>query len=194
MCDLFCSAGNGFARRQPKPALVMIKLPSVCGVLLAMLMLGSVLSCSSGDDTTAIRELINEGAKLSEKHDISGLVGLTSDDFVGLPGNLDRREARRILWAAFRHYGALKVLHPLPSVDIKPDLRSAAAVVPFLILRENASLPKLRELYEDPQKWLEQVGDHADLYRLKLELIKPDGRWFVKKALLERFTGISFEE
>jgi hypothetical protein len=52
----------------------------------------------------------------------------------------------------------------------------------------------MKELYEDPQKWLEEVGENADLYRLKLELIKLDGRWVAKRALLERFTGVSFEE
>ena len=84
--------------------------------------------------------------------------------------------------------------HPLPSVDFKPDRRTASAVLPFLILRKDASFPKLKELYEDPQKWLEEVGENADLYRLKVELFKVDGRWVTKQALVERFTGVSFEE
>lgn len=162
--------------------------------LFPLLFLGCLLSCSSGSDTTAIRALIEEGAKLCEEHDIGGLINLTSDDFLALPGNLDRRETRRILWLAFRHYGSLKVVYPLPSVDLKPDRRTASAVFPFLILRKDASFPKLKALYEDPQKWLEEVGENADLYQLKLELFKRDGRWVTKQASLERFTGVSFEE
>jgi hypothetical protein len=167
---------------------------SICAILFPLLILGCLLSCSPGDETTAIRELIKEGAKLGEGHDISGLINLTSDDFVALPGNLDRRETRRILWLAFRHYGSFKVLYPLPSVDLKPDRCSASAGFPFLILRKDASFPKLKKLHENPQKWLEEAGENADLYRLKLELIKLDGLWVARQALLERFTGISFEE
>jgi hypothetical protein len=170
------------------------KALSICAILFPLLVLGCILSCSPGDETTAIRELIKQGAALGEEHDISGLINLTSDDFIALPGNVDRRETRRILWLTFRHYGSFRVLYPLPSVDLKPDRRSASAGFPFLILRKDASLPKLKELYEDPQKWLEEVGENADLYRLKLQLIKLDGRWVTKQALLERFTGVSFEE
>jgi hypothetical protein len=35
-----------------------------------------MLSCSSGDET-ADQELIKQGAKLGEEHDISGLINLT---------------------------------------------------------------------------------------------------------------------
>jgi hypothetical protein len=180
--------------RNIKEILFLRKALSICAILFPLLVLGCILSCSSGDETAEIRELIKRGATLGEEHDISGLINLTSDDFVALPGNLDRRETRRILWLAFRHYGSFKVLYPLPSVDLKPDRRNASAVFPFLILRKDASFPKLKELYEDPQKWLEEVGENADLYRLKLQLIKRDGRWMSRQALLERFTGVSFEE
>jgi len=163
-------------------------------IIFLPLLLGCLLSCSSGDESAAIRELIKAGAKLGEEHDIGGLFNLTSDDFVALPGELDRREIRRILWLAFRHYGSFKILYPLPRIDLKPDHRTASASFPFLILRKEASFPRLKELYEDPQRWLEEVGENADLYRLKLELIKQDSRWVAKQALLEHFTGVSFEE
>jgi hypothetical protein len=163
-------------------------------IVLPLLMLACVLSCTSRDEVTAIRELIKQGAELGEKQDIGGLIDLTSEDFVAMPGSLDRRETRSILRLAFRHYGSFKILYPLPGVDIKPDRREASAVFPFLILRKDASFPRLKDLYEDPQKWLEEVGDNADLYRLKLVLIKLDGRWAAKQALLQRFTGASFED
>ncbi len=61
-------------------------------------------------------------------------------------------------------------------------------------MKKETTLPKLKELYEDPQRWLETVGENADLYRLKLELVRDGGDWLVKEALLERFTGVSFAE
>jgi len=188
------SARNSVPFGHPEPPLALGNHLSICAIPFPLLVLACLLSCSPGDETAEIREVIKQGATLGEEHDISGLINLTTDDFVALPGNVDRRETRRILWLAFRHYGSFKVLYPLPSIDLKPDRRSASAGFPFLILRKDASFPKLEELYEDPQKWLEEVGENADLYRLKLELIKLDGRWVAKQALLERFTGVSFEE
>jgi hypothetical protein len=95
---------------------------------------------------------------------------------------------------AFRHYQDFKVLYPRPSVELKPDKRSASAIFPFLIVKKEMTLPNLKELYEDPQTWIEAVGEKADLYRLKLEWIKQDGDWLVNQARLERFTGTSFAE
>jgi len=151
-------------------------------------------SCSSKDEETAIRELVKKGATLGEEQDIKGLMNLTTEDLLVLPGDLGRQETRRILFVAFRHYQDFKILYPRPSVELKPDKRSASAVFSFLIVKKEAALPKLKELYEDPQRWLETAGENADLYRLKLECLKPNGDWLVKQARLERFTGRSFTE
>jgi hypothetical protein len=159
------------------------------------LVTGSLLSaCSSKDEETAIRELVKKGATLGEEQDIKGLINLTTEDFLALPGDLGRQETRRILFVAFRHYQDFKILYPRPSVDLKPDKRFASSVFPFLIVKKETTLPKLKELYEDPQRWLETVGENADLYRLKLECVKQNGDWLVKQARLERFTGTSFSE
>jgi len=159
------------------------------------LITGSLLAaCSSKDEETAIRELVKKGATLGEEQDIKGLINLTTEDFLSLPGDLGRQETRRILFVAFRHYQDFKILYPRPSVDLKPDKRSASSVFPFLIVKKETTLPKLKELYEDPQRWLETVGENADLYRLKLECVKQNGDWLVKQARLERFTGASFSE
>jgi hypothetical protein len=160
-----------------------------------LLITGSLLAaCSSKDEETAVRELVRKGATLGEEQDIKGLMNLTTEDFLALPGDLGRQETRRILFMAFRHYQDFKILYPQPSVELKPDKRSASAVFPFLIVKKEAALPKLKELYEDPQRWLETVGENADLYRLKLECLKQNGDWLVKQARLERFTGTSFSE
>ncbi len=151
-------------------------------------------SCSSKDEETAIRGLVKKGATLAEEQDIKGLMNLTTEDFRALPGDLGRQETRRILFVAFRHYQDFKILYPRPSVDLKPDKRSASTGFPFLIVKKETTFPKLKELYEDPQRWLETVGENADLYRMKLEWIKQDGDWLVKQARVERFTGTSFDE
>jgi hypothetical protein len=162
--------------------------------VLLLIVVGGLQSCSSKDEESAIRNLVQNGATLAEEQDIKGLMSLTTEDLLVLPGDLGRQETRRILFVAFRHYQDFKILYPRPSVDLKPDKRSASAVFPFLIVKKETTLPKLKELYEDPQRWLETVGENADLYRLKLECLKQNGDWLVKQARLERFTGTSFSE
>lgn len=163
-------------------------------VVLLLSAISGWASCSSKDEETVIRELVKKGATLGEEQDIKGLMNLTTEDFLALPGDLGRQETRRILFVAFRHYQDFKILYPRPNVELKPDKRSASAVFPFLIVKKETSLPKLKELYEDPQRWLETVGENADLYRLKLEWGKQNGDWLVRQARLERFTGRSFSE
>ncbi len=163
-------------------------------VVLLLITMSGLESCSSKDEETTIRELVKKGAKLGEEQDIKGLMNLTTEDFLALPGDLGRQETRRILFVAFRHYQDFKILYPRPNVELKPDKRSASAVFPFLIVKKEMALPKLKELYEDPQRWLETVGENADLYRLKLEWIKQNGDWLVRQARLERFTGRSFSD
>jgi hypothetical protein len=163
-------------------------------VLLILIAVSVFESCSPKDEETAIRELVKKGATLAEEQDIRGLMNLTTEDFVALPGDLRRQETRGILFMAFRHYQNFKIIYPRPSVDLKPDKRSSSAVFPFLIVKKETTLPKLKDLYEDPQRWLETVGENADLYRLKLECVKQDGDWLVRQARLERFTGTSFSD
>ena len=160
--------------------------------LLGVLLL--VVSCSSKDDVAAITEVVKKGVSLGEAHDIGGISKLTTEDFIALPGKLDRRETKRILFMAFHHYGQFKVLYPRPGVEVKPDRRTGSATFPFLIVKNEASIPGLKELYENPKKWLEAVGENADLYRLKLELVRDGGDWLVSQVLLQRFTGVSFAE
>jgi hypothetical protein len=172
----------------------LAKQVCACFVVLLLITMSGWISCSSKDEETAIRELVKKGATLGEEQDIKGLMNLTTEDFLALPGDLGRQETRRILFVAFRHYQDFKILYPRPNVELKPDKRSASALFPFLIVKKETTLPKLKELYEDPQRWLETVGENADLYRLKLECLKQNGDWLVKQARIERFTGTSFSE
>jgi hypothetical protein len=93
---------------------------------------------------------------------------------------------------AFRHYQSFKVVYPRPEVRLDTDRVTASAIFPFLIVKEEHTFPKFEELYENPKAWVEKVGESADLYRLKLELSKEGGNWLVRKAVIERFTGVSF--
>jgi hypothetical protein len=153
-----------------------------------------IFSCGERDDVRAIRTLIKEGAVLAEKHDIGGILALASEDLQALPGELDRQQVKGVLWRAFKYYGALKVIYPRPAVDVEKDSGHALARFPFLIVKREHSFPRLEALYNDPQGWLDEVGENADLYRLKLDLIKNGRDWLVKEVRLERFTGLGFME
>ncbi|MGD9338045.1 MAG: hypothetical protein PVF76_12035 [Syntrophobacterales bacterium] len=149
-------------------------------------------SCPAKDDADIIRQLIKEGAKLAAEHDAVGLMQLTTEDFFAGPGQQDRKEVRRILWLAFRHYGEFKIVYPEPSIEVASSSDEAAAKLYFLIVRKERSLPRLDDLYEDPQRWLQEVGESADLYRLTLDFVKKDGDWLVNRSLLEPFKGLGF--
>ncbi len=163
-------------------------------VLFALGICAVCVSCSEQDDVEAIRALVEKGAGLAEEHDIAGILELASHDLQAMPGDLDRRGVKRVLWRAFRYYGALKVLHPRPDIEMKEDGNRASAQLPFLIVKREQTFPGLEKLYNNPLAWLEEVGENADLYRLKLQLTKQDSDWLVNRAYLERFTGLGFRE
>lgn len=161
-------------------------------VILWAILFAFVATCSPKDEVSVIRELIKKGAQLVEAHDVGGIMELTTADVVALPGHHNRLEIKRIIWAALMHYGKLRVLYPEPSVSLISNETVAAARIYFLIVKKDRELPELRKLYKDPRRWLEQVGENADLYQLNLQMLKKDGSWLVKQARLEGFKGIGF--
>lgn len=165
--------------------------------LLRLAVLGVIIlffspSCSKEDQAEKIRSLIKKGAELAEKHDLSGLLKFTTEDFIAQPGKHGSLEVKRILWFAFNHYGNFRIIYPEPSVDLGPEGRDGSARVYFLIVKREQSVPKVEDLYKDPKGWIEEVGESADLYRLSLDLLKKNGDWLVKGALLEPFRGTGF--
>jgi len=152
------------------------------------------LSCSDTDDTAAIRRLIAKGADLAEAHDIGGIMDLATRDMRAMPGDLNRRAVKGVLWNAFNHYGPLKVLYPRAEVEVAQGATRASARFPFVIVRKEQTIPGLEALADDPLAWLKTVGDNADVYRLTLQFAKQRGGWAVDRACLERFSGIGFEE
>jgi hypothetical protein len=151
-----------------------------------------LVTCSDKDDVAAIRELIKKGAALAEDHDVGGIMDLTTEDLVAHPGQVNRLEIKRIIWRAFRHYGKLKVLYPKPSVDVSPKDNTAACKAYLLIVKKDQAFPDLKEFYDDPRRWLETVGENADLYQMKLQMIKKEDKWWVQQAHLEGFKGYGF--
>jgi len=160
------------------------------GIGLLILLLAG---CTAGEPEDAIRQVIRRGADLAERHDLGGLLGLTTKNFMAMPGRRDRDETKGILWMAFRYYEKFRIIYPEPEVDLEEKGRTASARVYFLIVRERRTFPRLEALYKDPQGWLKEVGEKTDLYRLDLDWFNEDGDWLVAKAHLEPFRGTGFE-
>ncbi len=163
-------------------------------ILAGLVFLLMATACSQEDDVAAIRALIQKGAVLAEAHDISGLMDLTTEDIVAQGGTYNRLEIKRIIWSAFRHYGKLNILYPKPSVDLYSENNQADCAMFLLIVRKDRVVPDIKDLYDDPQGWLETVGDNADLYQLKLDMRKTDRGWRVSAAHLAPFSGMGFRE
>jgi hypothetical protein len=155
---------------------------------MALSILLTLISCSAKDDAGAIRKLIENSAAVAEKHQISELMQLTTEDFNASPGNHDKRTVRGILFGYFKRYGQFAIHYPRPSVDVTDGSR-ASAMIYFMILSKERTLPGLKELYDDPLQWIEQVGEKAELYQLRLDLVKKNADWRVRQAHIERFKG-----
>jgi hypothetical protein len=172
----------------------MVKQTRPWGLLIIGAIILASAFCSPKDDERALRGLVEKAARFAELHDIGGIMDLATEDFQAQPGNLDRRGAKSTLFMTFKHYGELKVFYPQPSIDLESGEDGASVSVPFLIVKRGQSLPELKELYNDPKGWVEKAGESADLYRFKLEMTKVDGNWLVKRAYLEKFTGMGFSK
>ena len=151
-------------------------------------------ACSQKDDVQVIREMIKEAAGLAEDHNVGDIMELTTEDVVALPGHHNRMEIKRLIFSAFMHYGKLKVLYPKPSVDLATTDDSATSMIYLLIVKKDRSIPDVKDLYEEPRRWLEKIGENADLYQIKLQLVKKDNNWLVKQVHLEGFKGLGFSE
>ena len=143
--------------------------------------------CGPNDEVAVIRDQIQKGAALAEAHDINGLMKLAAEDIVVNPGGYHRREIKRIIWAALKHYGNIKIIYPRPSVNLSTDKNQASCGLVFLIVKRNRVIPDVKDLYDDPQAWIETVGANADLYRLRFEMLKTKKHWQIKNAYLETF-------
>jgi hypothetical protein len=161
-------------------------------ILLALSIGLMVGGCGRSDDAATIRNMIVQAADLAEKHDIADLMAMTADGFRASPGDHDASGVRGILFVAFKHYGSFTIRYPRPSVEVDSNAGTAKATVYFMIVSRGRPMPEFKELYENPQQWLEQAGEKADLYQLKLELVGSKEAWRVQKADLAPFKGLGF--
>jgi hypothetical protein len=157
----------------------------------ALIFVSVFTSCSEKDDAQIVRDIIGKCAKLAEQKQIGELLDFATKDFQAQPGRHDARSVKGILFVTFQQYGRFEIHYPRPKVTVSPDGNEADATVFFLIVRQDLAIPGLRELYQDPQGWLEAVGENADLYELELKWVKKDGEWLVRRAYLEGFRGFS---
>jgi len=169
----------------------LFNLSLIHAALCFILTCSLAVSCSKKDDVSLILHLIQESARLAEAHHVQELMDLTTEDFQAAPGPLDRRETGKLLWWAFRHYGDFKILYPEPTIDLSSK-DAASARIYFMIVKKELIYPELKKLYKDPEAWLEEVGENADLYRLTLGFAGNNSDWTVKSALLEPFKGLGF--
>lgn len=159
--------------------------------LWAIIMLAAI-GCGKKDETAAIRQLIGKGAQMAEAHELGDLMRLTTADFKALPGQHDTRSVKGILFVAFQHYGRLKIHYPRPGVEVAQNGNTATALVHFAIVSQNKEIPGLKELYENPEQWIETASEKADLYQLELALVKEGGDWQIQQAELKGFKGWGF--
>ncbi len=163
-------------------------------VLLLIIFACSLSSCSKKDDIALILSLVEKAEALAEEHDIGKLMELTSKNFTAQDEKLKRQEVRKILWLTFRRYGKFDLLFPEPAVEISDKEQSATVVVYFLIVKKEQPLPNLEKLYKDPERWLEEVGELEDLYRLNLQFLKKGDKWLVNTAKIEPYRGFGFSK
>jgi hypothetical protein len=161
-------------------------------ILTIILSVSVCCSCTSQNDEEMIRSLIRNGAELAEEKQIGDLMKLTGDGFTALPGSYDAVSVKGVLFRAFLHYGVFNILYPTPSVELRSQDGAASATVYFLIVRQNQDIPGLKELADDPVRWLETAARKADLYRLELQLKRTESRWLVYRAHLAGFKGTGF--
>ncbi len=161
-------------------------------VVKALVLLFLVVTCSGKDDAAAIGKLIDKGANLATEKQIGDLMRLTTDGFTAGPGDYDARRVKGILFVAFQHYGNFSIRYPSPTVELIEDGKKAKATVYFVIVSKDKEIPSLKELYNNPKEWIEAAGEKADLYELKLDLVKDSGDWLIERAVLEGFKGYGF--
>jgi len=138
-------------------------------ILIFILSLFAFFMCS-GPKTNEdqIRELMKEAGQHIEKKDISSLMGLLSDDYSDYRGR-DKSQTQDMIQTYFSEFRGI-VVHVLSTRIDEIDL-PAAAVQTDAALSSGAA-KALRKL----------VPVSTDNYRFKIEMIKKQGRWWIRHA------------
>lgn len=126
------------------------------------------VSCGPKTDEDQIRELMKEAAQHIEKKDISGLMALLSDDYSDFRGR-DKSQTQDMVQTYFSEFRGI-VVHLLSTRIDEIDL-PAASIQTDAALSSGAA-KALRKL----------VPVSTDNYRFEIELIKKQGRWWIRYA------------
>jgi hypothetical protein len=158
--------------------------------ILCLPMILLLIGCGRKDDTRLIRELIDSSARLAEAHRIGDLMEGATTGFLALPANYNRRTTRGILYRVFKFYGDFKIRYPQPIIRLDKHSGTAKSTIHFILVRQDMDLPALKDLVNAPQLWLKAARQKADIYQLKLDLIKSNKHWLVEKAYIQGSRGV----
>ncbi len=126
------------------------------------------VSCGPKTDEDQIRELMKEAAQHIEKKDITSLMGLLSDDYSDYRER-DKSQTQDMVQTYFSEFRGI-VVHLLSTQIDEIDL-PAASIQTDAALSSGAA-KALRKL----------VPVSTDNYRFEIELIKKQGRWWIRYA------------
>ena len=115
-----------------------------------------------------IHELMEDLGRLAEKKDVEQIMTHLSDDYADFRGR-GREETKDMLKGHFSHFRGI-VIHML-SKRIE-EWNSSDAVVQTEIALSSGAARVLRKL----------IRVSTDNYRLKMKLVKQDGRWLIRYA------------
>ena len=147
-------------------------------ILIFILSLFAFFMCSGPKtDEDQIRELMKEAGQHIEKKDLSGLMDLLSDDYSDYRRR-DKRQTQDMVQTYFREFRGI-VVHMLSTrID---GINLGEATIRTDATLSSGAAKALRKL----------VPVSTDNYRFKIELIKKQGRWWIRYA---EWKHIGFEE
>ncbi len=142
---------------------VSIVIPPVVLSILIMLACGGPKS-----QEDRIRALINEAGNYAEKKDLSGLMGLFSDDYSDFRKR-DKSQTRALVQSYLNHYRSI-VVHMLSTrfeeIDpLKASIQTDVAV-------SSGAAKAFRKL----------IPLSTDIYRFRFEFIRGEDRWLIRYA------------
>jgi hypothetical protein len=156
--------------------------PRARGLALAALaVLLLVAGCQDEAVDRGAELLVEDAVQAVGDRDVRGLIELTTDDFIALPGRVDRATATRRLFLSFKLNGPVEVLHSRPEVDVDSPT-SARVSCPFVVVRRGNSDPALDVLADDPAAWSEHAAELGEVVTADLSLVKHGETWLVQTA------------
>jgi ketosteroid isomerase-like protein len=138
-------------------------------VLLAILLLiFNPYACREKTDKDLIHELMEELGRLAEKKDVEQIMNHLADDYSDFRGR-GKEKSKEMLKSYFSHFRGI-VIHMLGKRIVERD--TSDAVVQTEMALSSGAARVLRKL----------IRISTDNYRLKMKLVKREGRWLIRYA------------